>query len=157
MLKTIPFFTLRFQNKDIEKEIFSFYKELHADAWYVLGKRVSQFEKEYAAYHSVKECIGVGNGLDALILTLRALHIGKDDEVIVPANSFIATVLAVSQVGATPILVEPDPKSFNITAEGIQRKITSKTKAIIPVHLYGLSCEMDGIISVAKKANLFRK
>jgi dTDP-4-amino-4,6-dideoxygalactose transaminase len=154
-MKQIPFYTLAHQNKIIENAVQHFYKELHADAWYVLGKHVSQFEKEYAAYHAVKECIGVGNGLDALVLSLRALNIGKGDEVIVPANSFIATVLAVSQVGAKPILVDPDPRSFNITAEGIERHISSKTKAIIPVHLYGLACEMDGIISVAKNNNLY--
>lgn len=154
-MKQIPFYTLAHQNLIIEKEVQLFYRELHADAWYVLGERVTKFEKEYATFHSVKECIGVGNGLDALMLSLRALNIAKGDEVIVPANSFIATVLAVSQVGAIPILAEPDAKSFNITAEAIEQKISSKTKAIIPVHLYGLPCEMDGIISVAKKHNLF--
>lgn len=154
-MKHIPFFTLTHQNLEIEKEVQTFYKELHADAWYVLGKRVSQFEKEYAAYHSVKQCIGVGNGLDALTLSLKALGIGKGDEVIVPANSFIATLLAVTQVGATPVLAEPDSYTFNITAEEVQKKISSKTKAIIPVHLYGLPCEMDGIISLAEKNNLY--
>jgi len=154
-MKHIPFYTLVHQNQRIENEVQSFYKELHADAWYILGKRVLQFEKKYAAYHSVKHCIGVGNGLDALTLSLRALEIGKGDEVIVPANSFIATMLAVTQVGATPILVEPDSRSFNIEPEEIQRKIISKTKAIIPVHLYGLPCEMEAIISLAEKNNLF--
>ncbi len=153
-MKHIPFFTLVHQNTLLEKEIECFYKELHRDAWYVLGKRVSQFENEYAAYHSVKHCIGVGNGLDALTLSLRALEIGKGDEVIVPANSFIATLLAVTQVGALPILAEPDAHSFNLSAENIRSKITSKTKAIIPVHLYGLPCEMEDIISLAKKNNL---
>jgi dTDP-4-amino-4,6-dideoxygalactose transaminase len=154
-MKQILFYTLTHQNNIIENDVQHFYKELHADALYVLGKRVLQFEKEYAAYHSVKECIGVGNGLDALTLSLRALNIGKGDEVIVPANSFIATLLAVTQVGATPILVEPDAKSFNITAEKIEQKISSKTKAIIPVHLYGLPCEMDAMRSLAKKNNLY--
>lgn len=153
-MKQIPFFTLVHQNLELEKELEAFYKDLHADATYILGKRVLQFEKEYAAYHSVKQCIGVGNGLDALTLSLRALGIGKGDEVIVPANSFIATVLAVTHVGATPILTEPNFRSFNITVEEIQKKITSKTKAIIPVHLYGLPCEMDGIISLAEKNNI---
>ncbi|WP_018341845.1 DegT/DnrJ/EryC1/StrS family aminotransferase [Cytophaga aurantiaca] len=153
-MKHIPFYTLVHQNRLIESEVHSFYKDLHADAWYILGKRVLQFEKEYAAYHSIKHCIGVGNGLDALILSLRALEIGKGDEVIVPANSFIATMLAVTQVGATPILVEPDSRTFNITTEEIQKKISSKTKAIIPVHLYGLPCDMDAIGALAKKHNL---
>ena len=154
LMKHIPFYTLIHQNKSTENEVQSFYKELHADAWYILGKRVLQFEKEYAAYHSLKHCVGVGNGLDALTLSLRALEIGKGDEVIVPANSFIATMLAVTGVGATPILADPDSGTFNITAEEIENKITSKTKAIIPVHLYGLSCKMDEILAVADKHHL---
>lgn len=153
-MKQIPFYTLAHQNQLIENEVQSFYKELHADAWYILGKRLSSFEQSYAAYHSVKHCIGVGNGLDALTISLRALEIGKGDEVIVPANSFIATMLAVTHVGATPILVEPDSRLFNIAAEEIQKKITSKTKVIIPVHLYGLPCEMDEILALANKHNL---
>lgn len=153
-MKHIPFYTLVHQNLIIENEVQSFYKELHADAWYILGKRLLQFEKEYAGYHSVKHSIGVGNGLDALVLSLRALEIGIGDEVIVPANSFIATMLAVTQVGATPILAEPDFRSFNIGVEEIERKITSKTKAIIPVHLYGLPCEMDAILALADKQHL---
>ena len=153
-MKQIPFYTLAHQNQFIENEVQSFYKELHADAWYILGKRVQQFENEYAGYHSVKHCIGVGNGLDALTLSLRALEIGKGDEVIVPANSFIATMLAVTHVGAIPILAEPDSRTFNVTAKEIQHKITSKTKAIIPVHLYGLPCEMDEILALANKQNL---
>ena len=154
-MKQIPFYTLAYQNQLIENDVQHFYKELHADARYVLGKRVVQFEKEYAAYHCVKECIGVGNGLDALTLSLRALNIGKGDEVIVPANSFIATLLAVTQVGAIPILAEANFRSFNITAKEIEQKISSKTKAIIPVHLYGLPCEMDKIIALTEKNNLY--
>lgn len=153
-MKQIPFYTLAHQNQQIKNDVESFYKEIHADAWYILGKRVLQFEKEYAAYHSVKHCIGVGNGLDALVLSLQALEIGKGDEVIVPANSFIATMLAVTEVGALPVLAEPDSRTFNITTEEIEKKITSKTKAIIPVHLYGLPCAMDGIISLANKYHL---
>jgi dTDP-4-amino-4,6-dideoxygalactose transaminase len=154
-MKHIPFFTLIHQNLEIEREVQAFYKELHADAWYVLGERVSQFEKEYAAYHSVRHCVGVGNGLDALTLSLRALKVGKGHEVIVPANSFIATLLAVTQVGAMPVLAEPDPYTFNITAEEIETKITERTKAIIPVHLYGLPCEMNPILALAEKNDLY--
>ncbi|ABG60724.1 DegT/DnrJ/EryC1/StrS family aminotransferase [Cytophaga hutchinsonii] len=154
-MKHIPFFTLVHQNAFLEKEIEFFYKELHAEAWYILGKRVAQFEKAYAAYNNVRHCIGVGNGLDALTLSLRALNIGKGDEVVVPANSFIATLLAVTQVGATPILAEPDKHTFNITAEEIKKKITSKTKVIIPVHLYGLPCAMEDLISLAETNNIF--
>jgi len=150
-MKHIPFYTISYQNREIENEVHSFYKELHEDAWYILGKRVTQFEQEYAACHAVKQCIGVGNGLDALTLSLRALGIGIGDEVIVPANSFIATLLAVTQVGATPVLAEPDSRTFNITAATILPKISSRTKAIIPVHLYGLPCEMNEIIDLAEK------
>ena len=155
LMKEIPFFTLVHQNAILEKQVESFYKELHADAWYILGKRVSQFENDYAIYHSVKHCIGVGNGLDALTLSLRALNIGIGDQVIVPANSFIATLLAVTRVGAIPILVEPDANTFNVTASTILAKISSKTKAIIPVHLYGLPCEMGTIVDFAEKNNLY--
>jgi dTDP-4-amino-4,6-dideoxygalactose transaminase len=154
LMKHIPFYTLANQNQEIEHEVQSFYKELHADAWYILGKHLTQFEHEYAAYHAVKHCVGAGNGLDALTLSLRALGIGKGDEVIVPANSFIATLLAITQVDAIPILAEPDSRTFNITAETILSKISSRTKAIIPVHLYGLPCEMDAIIHLAEKHGL---
>jgi dTDP-4-amino-4,6-dideoxygalactose transaminase len=153
-MKHIPFYTLAHQNHIIENEVQSFYKQLHSDAWYILGKQLSAFEHAYAEYHAVKHCIGVGNGLDALVISLRALEIGKGDEVIVPANSFIATMLAVTQVGATPILAEPDSGSFNISVENLQHAITSKTKAIIPVHLYGLPCEMDAILALANKQHL---
>lgn len=154
-MREIPFFTLNHQHAEIEKEVFSFYKQLHTDAHYISGKHLLQFETAYARYHTVKHCVGVGNGLDALILSLRALEIGKGDEVIVPANSFIATLLAVTQVGATPVLVEPDERTYTITAEEIQRKLSSKTKAIIPVHLYGLPCAMDEISALAEKNDLY--
>jgi dTDP-4-amino-4,6-dideoxygalactose transaminase len=153
-MKQIPCNTLVHQNNILEKELDAFYKELHADASYILGKRVLNFENQYAAFHGVKHCVGVGNGLDALILSLRALGIGEGDEVIVPANSFIATMLAVTHVGARPILAEPDARTFNISAAEIQKKISFKTKAIIPVHLYGLPCEMDAILSLAEKNKL---
>src|SRR5690242_7582548 len=104
--------------------------------WYILGKEVEAFEAEFAEYCQVKHCIGVGNGLDALHLILRAAGIGPGDEVIVPSNTYIATWLAVTYSGATPVPVEPDPRTFNIDPERIESAITTRTKAIMPVHLY---------------------
>lgn len=151
MAAPIPFFTLTHQNLEIEAQVMSFYKEIHTEAWYILGKHVSKFETAYSSYHQIKHTVGLGNGLDALYLALRALNIGKGDEVIVPANTFIATILAVIHTGATPVLVEPDARTYNIRATSIASFITSRTKAIIPVHLYGAPCEMDAILSLAAK------
>jgi dTDP-4-amino-4,6-dideoxygalactose transaminase len=153
-MKQIPFFTLLHQNLQIEDEVQQFYKRLHAEAWYILGVNLEQFEKEYSEYSSVKHAVGVGNGLDALTISLKALNIGKGDEVIVPANTFIATILAVTHAGGTPILIDPDPFTYNITAKNIEDKISSKTKAVIPVHLYGSACAMDDILDLAKKHSI---
>lgn len=119
--------------------------------WYILGKAVEQFETEYAAFNQVQRCIGVSNGLDALHLCLKALDIGPGDEVIVPSNTYIATVLAASYVGATPVFVEPDDATFNIDPALIEAAITPRTKAIMPVHLYGQCCQMDEIMELANK------
>lgn len=118
------------------------------------GKEDKNFEKLYADYCGVKYCIGCGNGLDALMLILKAYGIGEGDEVIVPSNTFIATALAVSYVGATPIFVEPTLDLYNIDVTRIEEKINSNTKAIIAVHLYGQPADMDPIITIAKKYNL---
>lgn len=122
--------------------------------WYVLGEELKSFENNYAAYHEVKHCIGVGNGLDALRLALAALGISKGDEVIVQANTFIATVLAITENGATPVFVEAD-KYFGIDVSAIEAAITDKTKAIMVVHLYGQPCDMDAITAIAKAHNLY--
>lgn len=122
--------------------------------WYILGNELKQFESDYAAFHGVKNCIGVGNGLDALRLTLSALGIGKGDEVIVQTNTFIATALAITENGATPIFVEAD-KYFGIDANAIELAITPKTKAIMAVHLYGQMCDMDAIMAIAKAHKLY--
>lgn len=121
--------------------------------WYILGKELERFEAEYASYMESKHCIGVGNGLDALRLALSALEIGKGDEVIVQANTFIATALAVTEVGAVPVFVEAD-EYFGISASAIEGAISDKTKAIMVVHLYGQPCDMDSIMAIAKKSNL---
>lgn len=122
---------------------------------FILGDELKQFEKEFADYLGVKYCVGVGNGLDALHLILRALRIGQGDEVIVPANTYIATLLAISYAGAKPVLVEPDENTYNINSELIEDAVTDRIKAIMPVHLYGLSSDMDPINEIAERHGLF--
>ena len=121
--------------------------------WYVLGNEVSEFESEFAKHMNASNCVGLNSGLDALILAVRALNIGKGDEVIVQANTYIATVLGITANGATPIYVEPDGY-FNIDADKIEEKITKKTKAIIVVHLYGQASRMDKIMGLANRYNI---
>lgn len=121
---------------------------------YILGSRVEKFEKEFADYIGSEYCVGLNSGLDALILAFRALEIGEGDEVIVPANTYIASLLAISENGATPILVEPD-EYYNIDVNKIEEKITEKTKAILVVHLYGQACNMKKVKGIAEKHNLF--
>lgn len=121
--------------------------------WYILGKEVSEFEKEFASFVGSKFCVGLNSGLDALILAVRALGIKKGDEIIVQANTYIATVLAITENEATPVYVEPD-EYFNIDANKIENAITNKTKAIMVVHLYGQASRMDKIMEIAKKHNL---
>lgn len=123
-------------------------------AWYVLGQEVQHFEEEFAAFCGTKECVGLNSGLDALILALRALEIGPGDEVIVPSNTFIATVLAISENQATPVFVEPD-MYYNLDAEAIEKAITPRTKAILVVHLYGQAANMQKICAIAKKHQLY--
>ena len=141
-------------HKPIEEELLQAYKDVLESQWFIQGKKLTQFEEEFAAYCGAKYCVGVGNGLDALRLILEAYEIGEGDEVIVPSNTFIATVLAISYVGATPVFVEPDMDTFLIDPELIEEKITEKTKAIMVVHLYGRLAEMERINEIAKKHNL---
>jgi len=123
--------------------------------WYIMGEQLKNFENSYAKLSNINYAIGVANGLDALILSLKALGIKAGDEVIVPSNTYIASWLAVSAVGATPVPVEPNIKTYNIDVEKIEAAITKKTKVIMPVHLYGLACEMDSIMLLANKYNLY--
>lgn len=140
--------------KEIEEEIL---KIFHS-GWYILGEAVERFEKNFADYCGTKHCIGVSNGLDALILILRAyIEIGKlreGDEVIVPANTYIATILSITHNKLKPVLVEPEINTYNINPSLIEERITERTKAILPVHLYGQCAEMDAINSIASKYNL---
>jgi dTDP-4-amino-4,6-dideoxygalactose transaminase len=154
----IPFLDLKKLNAQYRDELIEVCTRVIDSGWYILGKEVEQFEKEFAEYCGVKHCIGVANGLDALILILRAYKelgfISDGDEVIVPANTYIASILAISQNNLTPVLVEPDLNTYLLDSNKIEEKITPKTKAILPVHLYGQTCEMDKINEIAKKYNL---
>tara|TARA_R110002072_G_scaffold1989_2_gene16392 strand:+ start:106370 stop:107461 length:1092 start_codon:yes stop_codon:yes gene_type:complete len=136
--------------KDFEKEFKSFIES----GWYILGERVSNFETQFADYIGTNHCIGVASGLDALTLSLLALDLEKGSEVIVPSNTYIATILAILNAGLKPVLVEPDISTYQIDPKLIEKKISSKTKAIIIVHLYGHSCEMDPILEICKNHKL---
>jgi dTDP-4-amino-4,6-dideoxygalactose transaminase len=151
----IPFLSFEYSNAQVKTEIMKSFEAFFDKAWYILGDKVIEFEEEYAAFNKAKKCVGTSNGLDALHLALRTLDIAKGDEVIIPSNTFIATALAVSYVGATPVFVEPDIHTYNINPAKIESAITSKTKAIMPVHLYGQACEMDAIMAIAEKHKLF--
>ncbi len=154
-MSTIPFLNFDPMHKLIRSEIMQAFADVYDANWFIMGKRLEAFEKEYASFNHTKYAIGVSNGLDALHLALKALNITKSDEIIVPSNTYIATALATSYVGATPVFVEPDAKTYNIDPKNIEAAITPRTKAIMPVHLYGQACEMDAIMAIAKKHNLF--
>ena len=151
----VPFVSFLPMEKELNSELRGAFDRVFEASWYIEGKEDEQFEAEFAEFCGAKYCVGVGNGLDALMLALKGLGIGDGDEVIVPSNTYIATALAVTYVGATPVFVEPDIRTFNIDPSKIEEKITSKTKAIMPVHLYGQLCDMDPIMEIAKKHNLF--
>ncbi len=150
----VPFLDLIAPYQELKADLDAAYQRVMESGWFILGKEVEAFEHEFAAYCGVKHCIGVGNGLEALHLILRAHGIGEGDEVIVPANTYIATWLAVSYAGAKPVPVEPDPRTYNLDPNLLEAAITPKTKAIIPVHLYGQPSDMDPILQTAKKNDL---
>lgn len=151
---TIPFLSLKATNQVYEEQIAKAITEVIASGWYILGDRVRQFEEDFAKYCGTKHCIGVANGLDALTILLKASDFPADSEVIVPANSYIATMLAVSNANLTPIPIEPFLDTYLIDCQAIEKAITSKAKAILVTHLYGKCCEMDEINAMAKKHNL---
>jgi dTDP-4-amino-4,6-dideoxygalactose transaminase len=150
----IPFLDLKSTYTEIKDDIDSAMQRVMDSGYYLLGQELKSFEAEYAAYVGAKHCIGVGNGLDALHLSLRALDVKAGDEVIVPSNTYIATWLAVSMVGATPVPVEPDERTYNIDPAKIEAAITKRTRAMLPVHLYGQPADMDPIIEMARKHGL---
>ena len=151
----IPFVSFLPMEKELGSELKDAFERVLSRSWYIDGSEKEVFEKNFAEYIESNHCIGVGNGLDALMLSLKSLEIGQGDEVIVPSNTFIATALAVSNVGAVPVLVEPDINTFCIDPRKIEEAVTSKTKAIMPVHLYGHSCDMDPILKIARKHQLY--
>lgn len=150
----IPFLSFDYTNEIVEKEMHEAFTNVFNSKWYILGKYVEAFEKKYAEFCNSSYCVGVSNGLDALMLSLKACDIKTGDEVIVPSNTYIATVLSITHAGATPVFAEPDKNTYNLTAEGIESHITKATKAIMPVHLYGQSCDMQKIMALADKYDL---
>jgi dTDP-4-amino-4,6-dideoxygalactose transaminase len=148
----VDFLNLKKLNARYSDEIKEAVNSVIDSGWYILGQQVQAFEQEFASYCGTKHCIGVGNGLEALVLILRAMNIGNGDEVIIPSHTYIATSLAVSYVGARPIFVEP--KDFLIDPSLIEQAITAKTRAIMPVHLYGKLCDMEKIEEIANKYGL---
>ena len=150
----IPFVDLKAQYASIKNEIDGAIAEVIANTAFIGGSYAKSFEKDFARYCNATYCVGVGNGTDALFIALKALDIGQGDEVIVPANSFIATSEAVTMAGARVVFVDVNPKSYNIDIKLIEAKITPNTKAIIPVHLYGQPADMDPILEIAREHNL---
>ena len=152
---TVPFLDVEESYRELQGDIDAAQQRVLASGRFVLGDELESFEVEFAAFCQAKHCVGVANGLDALRLSLGAVGIGPGDEVIVPSHTFIATWLAVCHAGATPVAVEPDRATYNIDAGRIEAAVTSRTKAIVPVHLYGQPADMDAINEVAKHHNLF--
>lgn len=151
----VPFVSFLPMEHELDKDLRDAFERVYTRSWYIEGVEDENFEKAFAQYCDRKYCVGVGNGLDALMLALKALGVGKGDEVIVPSNTYIATALAVTYVGAKPVFVEPDIKTFNIDPNRIEAAITDRTKAIMPVHLYGQACDMDPIMEIAQKYSLY--
>lgn len=154
MGQVVPFLDLRSAYLELKTEIDAAIARVLDSGWYILGPEVEAFEQEYAGYCQAAHCVGLADGLDALHLALKAMGVGPGDEVIVPSNTYIATWLAVSQCGATPVPVEPDARTYNIDPALIEQAITPRTKVILPVHLYGQPADMDAILAIAKRHGL---
>lgn len=151
----VPFVSFLPMERELEDVLKNAFNRVFERSWYIQGAEDEAFEKAFAEYCGTAYCVGVGNGLDALFLALKSLNIGAGDEVIVPSNTYIATALAVTYLGATPVFVEPDIRTFNIDPGRIEEAITDKTRAIMPVHLYGQPCDMDPIMEIARKYHLY--
>ncbi|HWS55301.1 MAG TPA: DegT/DnrJ/EryC1/StrS family aminotransferase, partial [Pyrinomonadaceae bacterium] len=150
----VPFLDLKAPYRELRAEMDEAARRVMESGWFILGEEVEAFEREFAELCGARHCVGVANGLDALHLVLRAMGIGEGDEVIVPSNTFVATWLAVSYAGATPVAVEPDPRTFNLDPERVEEAVTPRTRAVMPVHLYGRPAEMDAIGEVAARRGL---
>jgi len=151
---TVPFLDLAALHEEIADELDDAFRRVLSSGWFIRGREVEAFESEFATYCEATYCVGVGTGLDALTLILRAYDIGPGDEVIVPSHTFIATWLAVSQTGATPVAAEPNEATYNIDPASIEKAITPRTRAIMPVHLYGQPADMDAIADIAARHDL---
>lgn len=151
----IPFLAFGPQHDPIREQVLAAIAAVYDSHWYVMGDAVRKFEAEYAHYNGTAHCVGVGNGLDALYLSLKALGVGEGDEVLVPSNTYIATWLAVSMTGAKPVPVEPDPATYNLAPEKLAAALTARTRAIMPVHLYGQACAMGPILEFARQHQLW--
>ena len=155
----VPFSSFLPMERELEKELKGAFERVFRSSWYIEGKEDEAFEEAFAAYCGVRSCVGCGNGLDALVLSLKALGVGEGDAVIVPSNTYIATALAVTYTGATPVFVEPDIRTFNIDPALIEKALRDdcnhKIKAIMPVHLYGQPCDMEPIMALAKQYDLY--
>lgn len=150
----VPFLDLRATYLELRAPLDEATSRVLDSGWYLLGQEIAAFEAEYAAYCATPHAIGVGNGLEAIVLALKALGVGEGHEVIVPANTYIATWLAVAYVGATPVPVEPVRGTWNIDPARIEERVTSRTRALLPVHLYGQPADLDPILAIAKKHDL---
>jgi dTDP-4-amino-4,6-dideoxygalactose transaminase len=150
----VPFLDFSASHTPIRTEMQDAFSQVYDSNWFIMGKQLRDFEAEYSAFNQVTYTVGVSNGLDALYLSLKALGITEGDEVIVPSNTFIATALAVSHMNAIPVFVEPDARTYNIDVNKIEEAINNRTKAIIPVHLYGQACDMTSIMAIAQKHGL---
>lgn len=151
---TIPFLDLGSVHREVRAELEDAFQRVLVSNWYILGEEVAAFEREFAAYCGARHCVGVGNGLEALHLILRAYDVGAGDEVIVPSNTYIATWLAVTYAGAKPVPVEPVEGTYNLDPGRVAAAITPRTRAILPVHLYGQPAEMDAIGDIARRHKL---
>ena len=151
----VPFVSFKPMEQELDQELRTAFSTVYERSFYIGGKEDKKFEEQFASFCGTAHCVGVGNGLDALMLILKALGIQEGDEVIVPSNTFIATALAVTYVGAKPVFVEPRLETFNINPELIEGAITSKTKAIMAVHLYGQPAEMNEILRIAETHHLY--
>jgi dTDP-4-amino-4,6-dideoxygalactose transaminase len=150
----VPFLDLSAGVAELAVELDAVWERVTRRGWFILGEEVEKFEAAFSSYVGVRHCIGVGNGFDALLLSLRAIGVGPGDEVLVPSNTYVATWLAVSAVGATPVPVEPDHHTFNMDPARCEEVITPRTKAVIPVHLYGQPADMEAILSMASRNHL---
>jgi dTDP-4-amino-4,6-dideoxygalactose transaminase len=151
---SIPFLDLKAPYRELKEELDAAYRRVMESGWFILGEEVGAFEDAFASYCNARHCIGVANGLDALVLILRGYGIGPGDEVIVPANTYIASWLAVSYVGAVPVPVEPNPQTYNLDPDQIERSLTSKSRAIMAVHLYGQPAQMEQIVEIGRRHDL---